>query len=171
MLKIIVIAHDIRSAHNVGALLRTADGLGIDQVILSGYTPRPKGLSDDRLPHIANKVHGRIAKTSLGAENSVNWNYAPDINSVIDDLKTAGTTILALEQASDSISLPEINKLIRDKSFESVAILLGSEVDGVSQKLLAKTEYTIEIPMFGKKESYNVVEAATMAMYQLRLVK
>ena len=74
--QIILIAHDIRSSHNVGSLFRTAEGLGVNELILSGYTPYPKESKDLRLPHIANKLDKQIDKTALGATRTLKWRHA-----------------------------------------------------------------------------------------------
>lgn len=105
MRMIILVAHNLRSAHNVGSLLRTADGLGIDQVVLSGYTPYPQLDHDDRLPHISRKVSAQIHKTALGAEASVQWTHAADIAAVMQQLSGEGFTVAALEQAPGSQDL------------------------------------------------------------------
>lgn len=157
-----VIAHNLRSCHNVGSLLRTCDGLGVDMVYLSGYTPYPMMAGDTRLPHIARKQHLQIHKTALGAEEAGHWQFVPDITTLLDTLRSQGVMIAALEQAVDSQSLPEFsppNKL---------ALLLGSEVTGLETSLFQLTDVTLEIPMFGRKESFNVVQAASMALYHCR---
>lgn len=162
MRSIVIIAHNIRSCHNVGSLLRTAEGLGIDKVYLTGYTPYPVNANDVRLPHVASKNHGQIAKTALGAENSTIWTYQPDVLDVADKLKRRGYELCALEQTKQSTPLPEY------KPADKVAILLGSEVQGIDTNLLKVFNNHLEIPMFGDKESFNVVEAATMAMFHCR---
>lgn len=163
MKKIMIIAHDIRSAHNVGSLLRTANGLGA-KVILSGYTPYPKTKNDTRLPHIANKLTKQISKTALGAEKS-GWEHTDDISELIASLKKQGYRIIALEQTKNS------TKLQQYKPTDKVAILLGREVEGIGPELIKLCDEAVEIPMFGSKESFNVVEAATMAMYHCRFAK
>ena len=162
MREIVLIAHDIRSAHNVGALLRTADGFGVAKVFFTGYTPYPSHDNDSRMPHIAAKLDKQIQKTALGAQRSVNWEHHADVLSVLDELKNDGFNVVALEQAPDAIPLPA---LVPPKR---VAILLGREVEGIEPNLVSKCDVVVEIPMQGKKESFNVVEAATCAMYQLR---
>lgn len=160
--KIIIIAHNIRSAHNVGALLRTAEGLGIKKVYLSGYTPYPIKKNDERLPHIAKKTHSLIIKTSLGAESTQTWGQHNDSTVLINNLKSDGWYITGLEQTNLSTNL---------QSFlppQKVVIVLGNEVSGIEQPILAQCDKILEIPMFGKKESFNVVEAGTMAMYHCR---
>ncbi|MDB5169650.1 MAG: hypothetical protein JWN82_46 [Candidatus Saccharibacteria bacterium] len=165
MKQIIVIAHNLRSAHNVGSLLRTAEGLGIDEVILSGYTPFPPLTQDDpRLPHEQVKVGKLIQKTALGAESSQNWSRQADIFKVIAGLKQQGYTVAALEQTEDSVKLPDYH------TPEQLVIILGREVEGIEPEVLEQCDIALEIPMFGQKESYNVVQAAAMALYHCRFV-
>jgi 23S rRNA (guanosine2251-2'-O)-methyltransferase len=162
MRSIILIAHDIRSTHNVGSLLRTAEGLGVSRVIFSGYTPYPATANDPRLPHLAQKIHAQIKKTALDAETLVPWEQCPDIVRTLTELKADGYTLVALEQAADSVKLPDFSPP------EKIAILLGREVEGIDQELLKHCDVTVEIPMFGKKESFNVVQAAAMVLYHCR---
>ncbi len=157
-----VIAHNIRSSHNVGSLLRTCEGLGINMVYLSGYTPYPLATHDTRLPHIARKVHAQIQKTALGAEQQLRWQHINDIKNLITDLKRQKVLIAALEQAIDSQPLPNFTPP------KKLAILLGNEVEGIDQDLLSMVDVVLEIPMFGRKESFNVIEAASMALYHCR---
>jgi 23S rRNA (guanosine2251-2'-O)-methyltransferase len=159
----IIIAHNIRSTHNVGALLRTADGLGIEMVFLTGYTPYPKREHDGRLPHIAEKLTKQISKTALGAESSQAWKHYEELEPVISLLKNNGYSIGVLEQSKHSVSLPNFSPPAK------FALILGSEVEGASQTILDSYPLHIEIPMAGAKESFNVVEAATMAMYHCML--
>lgn len=162
MRDIVLIAHNIRSTHNVGSLLRTAEGLGVTNVILSGYTPYPKLENDNRLPHISNKLSSQIQKTALGAENFQNWRHSPDIFKAILDLKTDGYEICALEQTKKAIKLGAYEPAKR------TALIVGSEVDGLEPQVLKLADVCIEIPMFGKKESFNVAVAAGIAVYSLR---
>lgn len=162
MRDIVLIAHDMRSTHNVGSLLRTAEGIGVNKVILSGYTPYPMTKNDSRLPHIAQKLTNNIKKTALGAEESQNWEHHENIIEVITTLQADGYSIAALEQSPHSVKLPDYNPP------DKIAIVLGSEVEGVSPDILKIVSVHLEIPMFGYKESFNVVQAAAMALYQLR---
>jgi 23S rRNA (guanosine2251-2'-O)-methyltransferase len=164
MSQVVVIAHNIRSTHNVGSLLRTAEGLGIDTVYFTGYTPYPLQENDERLPHLAQKIHKQITKTSLGAETTQNWQQCAEITSLLTELDAQGYTIAALEQSPASIPLPDFVPP------HKLAILLGSEVEGVDQELLARIPLHLEIPMAGKKESFNVVQAAAMVLYHCKLV-
>jgi 23S rRNA (guanosine2251-2'-O)-methyltransferase len=162
MHSIILIAHNLRSTHNVGSLLRTADGLGIDAVYLTGYTPYPSIQNDQRLPHIHQKLTRQIHKTALGAELTNIWQHRSDISAVISDLKNRGYTVTALEQTPKSISLHKFS--VPNK----VAIIVGREVEGLEPEVIDQTDNQLEIPMFGQKESFNVAQAAAMAMYALR---
>jgi tRNA G18 (ribose-2'-O)-methylase SpoU len=160
-MSLVLIAHNLRSAHNVGSLLRTAEGLGVT-VILSGYTPYPLLPQDDRLPHLSAKTIKEISKTALGAELSPVWSRQVDITAVVNKLKADGYTIYALEQTDRSTSLPEAELPAK------TALIVGREVEGVEAAVLALADQHIEIPMFGQKESFNVVQAAAMAMYHWR---
>jgi len=162
MRDIILVAHNLRSTHNVGSLLRTAEGLGVQKVILSGYTPHPMRDNDRRLPHIAGKIAKDINKTALGAENLVKWEFHADILPVIAKLKKDGYVVAALEQTDDAHLLHKYHPP------NKIVIVLGREVEGIEPEILDACDTALEIPMFGKKESYNVVQAAAMALYHCR---
>jgi tRNA G18 (ribose-2'-O)-methylase SpoU len=162
MRSLILIAHNLRSAHNVGSLLRTADGLGVETVILSGYTPYPAQQDDARLPHEAAKVTRLIHKTALGAEDYVHWRQAPDIELIIKELEAGGYQIVGLEQTDNAIPLPEF------RPPPKLALILGREVEGMEQAVLDRCDRVVEIPMHGKKESFNVVQAAAIASYHIQ---
>lgn len=159
MSEIVVIAHNIRSTHNVGSIFRTAEGFGVSKIILSGYTPYPRHKSDSRLPHIANKLTTQIHKTALGAEELVPFIQieVPPIES----LKIEGYTIVALEQDQRSKNLKEY------KAPKKIALVIGEEVEGINKSLVDQCDEIIEIPMMGKKESYNVSVATGIALFAL----
>lgn len=159
MPEIILIAHNIRSTHNIGSIFRTAEGFGVKQIILSGYTPYPLTDNDSRLPHLARKLTNQIHKTALGAEEMVPFKYQAEPN--LDELQQDGYRIVALEQAEDSHSLRDYRPPAK------IALLLGEEVNGVEPELLAKCDDVVEIPMHGQKESFNVSVAAAIALYGL----
>lgn len=165
MRDIVLIAHDIRSCHNVGSLLRTAEGLGITTVYLTGYTPYPTKQNDSRLPHIAEKLTKQISKTALGAENTIAWEQSDNIEPILAKLKTDGYVLTGLEQTKDSTLLHEYQPPVK------VALLLGREVEGIDPEILKLLDKTLEIPMFGSKESFNVVQAAAMSLYHLRFTE
>jgi tRNA G18 (ribose-2'-O)-methylase SpoU len=159
---IVVIAHDIRSAHNIGSLFRTCDGLGIDKLYLTGYCPYPQTTQDQRLPHVAMRAHKQIAKTALGAESSMPWKHCADIKVALQELIDDGYVIAALEQSNKSIDITNYS------TPNKIALLLGSEVNGIDPNLLRDINVHLEIPMFGKKESFNVAAAASMALFYFR---
>lgn len=162
MRDIILIAHNVRSTHNVGSLLRTAEGLGVQKVILSGYTPYPMHEHDRRLPHEAGRVAKQINKTALGAENSIKWEHHAELPAVLAKLKREGYVVAALEQADDAHLLHTYHPP------HKIVLVVGREVEGLDPEILAACDIALEIPMFGKKESYNVVQAAAMALYHCR---
>ena len=161
MRDIVLIAHNIRSTHNVGAFLRTCDGFGVKKLIFSGYTPYPTLEDDSRLPHFADKITRQIHKTALGAETTVPFerHELPPI----EGLKAEGYTIVGLEQDERSILLPDYN--VPDK----IALLLGNEIDGIYPEYRDQCDALIEIPMQGHKESFNVSVAAGIALYHLSI--
>jgi tRNA G18 (ribose-2'-O)-methylase SpoU len=166
MRDIVLIAHDVRSTHNVGSLLRTAEGLGVSHVYFTGYTPYPPlSAHDERLPHIAQKLGKQIQKTALGTEATVPWSPRNDISVLLEQLRTDGFRLVALEQDKRSVLLPEYSPPAK------IALLIGREVEGIDPELLALTDDILEIPMFGSKESFNVVQAAAMTLYHLRFTK
>lgn len=160
--EIVVIAHDIRSTHNVGSLFRTCEGVGVNKVYLTGYTPYPAKVDDERMPHISKKINGQIEKTALGAEKILNWEHENDLEKVIRELKSSGYSVLALEQSDNS---KQLNKYSPPSK---VALILGNEVDGIDAEVLKICDEVLEIPMQGKKESFNVVQAAAMTLYAFR---
>lgn len=161
-MKICLVAHNIRSSHNVGSIFRTAEGIGVEQIYLSGYTPYPIQKNDSRLPHIAQKVNYQIVKTSLGSEQSQKWLKVDDIFKLIDSLKQQDWAIIGLEQSKKSIKLPNFVPT------KKTVVILGNEVTGIDTELLAKCDQIVEIPMNGSKESFNVVQAGAMMLYHVR---
>lgn len=160
-MQLVVIAHNIRSTHNVGSILRTADGFGVSHVYLTGYTPYPTQANDTRLPHERDKITAQIRKTALGAETTVPTQYSPDPLHILNDLKAAGFTVVALEQTPTAASLDTFSPP------NNCALLLGEEVRGITPELLNMCDVAVEIPMRGRKESFNVSVAAGIALYQL----
>lgn len=155
---ITLLLHNIRSTHNVGSIFRSADGFGIDRIVLTGYTPHPSYDRDPRLPHIAQKIDMQITKTALGATASVPWEYH---DNLLTWLERNTLPLVALEQSDRSISLGDFEPP------SHFVLVLGEEVDGIDAALLGKCETVLEIPMRGQKESFNVSVAAGVAMYAL----
>ncbi len=169
-MKITLLAHDIRSTHNVGAFFRTCDGLGIDRIIFSGYTPYPTLEDDTRLPHFADKLTRQIHKTALGAETTVTFERFETLNDALNNVKDS--ILVALEQSDNSLTpkqvFAELNKVSGQKE---VVLIVGNEIHGVSKEILASVDYIMEIPMHGSKESLNVSVATAIALYELAQVK
>jgi 23S rRNA (guanosine2251-2'-O)-methyltransferase len=157
----VLLVHNVRSSHNVGSLLRTADGLGVSKVYLSGYTPYPASSGDNRLPHIAMRADSQIKKTALGAEASVDWEYVPDVQSLLERLRKSGYTLAALEQTQTAIDLGAY------QAPKKIVLAVGSEVNGLDEPLLELFDIHLQIPMHGRKESFNVAVAAAIALYSL----
>lgn len=162
MREIVLIAHNLRSCHNAGSLLRTAEGLGVSRVFLTGYTPYPLQKGDTRLPHLAAKIAKQINKTALGAEDMLDWQHVSTATEVIEQLKSEDFTVAAIEQAADAVKLPKYHPP------HKIALLVGREVEGVEQEVLNACNIVLEIPMLGRKESFNVAQAAAMGMYHCR---
>lgn len=161
MRDIVLLAHNIRSTHNVGAFLRTCDGFGVRKLIFSGYTPYPTLEDDTRLPHFADKITRQIHKTALGAEVTVpfeRYELPP-----IAQLKAEGYAIVGLEQDERSVMLPDYR--VPDK----VALFLGNEIDGIYPEYRDQCDALVEIPMHGHKESFNVSVACGIALYHLSI--
>ena len=141
-LPIVVVLDDVRSMNNVGSVFRTADAFRLEGLVLCGITARPP--------------HPDIHKTALGAEDSVAWTYAADSVEAVRELRAAGYEVLALEQAHDSVSLETFAPLV-----------LGNEVRGVRDEVMAEVTTSLEIPQHGTKHSLNVSVAAGIALWQL----
>lgn len=164
---IVVIAHNIRSIQNVGAILRTAECLGVRQVYATGWTPNLERSSDGSylplLPHIKAKLAGQLHHTALGAEQYVRLTARPDILDLVKSLRKSGYYIVGLEQSPASVPLDQFRPL------DKLALLLGEEVRGLDATLQNTCDQLIELAMFGRKESYNVSVATGIALYYLSL--
>ena len=146
--KFVLILPDIRSCYNVGAMFRTADACGVEKIWLCGYTPVPP--------------RPEIAKVALGAETWLPWEQAAEAVAVVRDLKKQGYTIVALEKNASSVDIGSMELTA------PVALIVGNEVTGVGEDLLAVTDVVAHIPMLGRKESLNVSVAAGIGMYVVR---
>ena len=149
MKSLVVIAHNIRSLHNVGAIFRTAEGVDIDKIYLTGYSGYPP--------------RKEISKVALGSEIRVPWEYIKDISTLIKKLKQQKYFIVALEQDKKSVDYkkfkPEGKKL---------ALIIGNEVRGISKQLRNRADVILEIPMLGNRKSLNVSVAFGIAIFELK---
>ena len=142
-----LIVHNIRSAENVGAILRTADCVGARRLWITGYSPTPE--------------HAKVKKTALGAEGMVEWIQRTDVHEVLGELRQDSYRIVGLEITPDAKSLTGY------ATPERTALLLGSEVGGLTPSLLAQCDDVVCIPQHGKKESLNVSVATGIASFWL----
>ena len=147
-----VILFNVRSRHNVGAIFRTCEGAGVSKLWLVGYTPAPV----DRFGRVVEE----IKKTSLGASEMVPWQQADDIFLLLEKLKEAGTTVVAIEQATEAVSLFSFAEP------ENVVYLFGNEITGVMPEILAVCDRVVDIPMSGRKESLNVATTVGIVLFQ-----
>lgn len=162
MVQLWLILDNIRSTANVGSILRTADAAGVKGVITCGITPYPRLENDDRDPVVSGRNTREIAKTSLGAELTVPIEYMTSTIAAIEHCRSKGRTIFGLEQSPKSTNI-----FANHAISQYVALVLGSEVDGIDEATQAACDSLIEIPQYGSKESLNVSVAAGIAIYQL----
>lgn len=153
-MEVAVVLPNIRSAHNVGSIFRTADAAGVSRIYLSGYTPRPL----DRF----GRPDKTLAKTALGAEASVPWEYVRDPAKLIAKLRAARWRIVGVEQDERARHYHALESKGR------IALVFGNEVRGLSPRLRAQCDELIEIPVSGTKESLNVSVCAGVALFSLR---
>jgi tRNA G18 (ribose-2'-O)-methylase SpoU len=146
---VIVILDDVRSMHNVGAAFRTCDCFAASALYLCGYTPTPP--------------HRDIHKTALGATDTVSWKHFATTMDAVQDAKTAGYKIYAVEQAHDSTQLQDFNW----DGQTPIALVFGNEVNGVNEEVLAMADGCIEIPQWGAKHSLNISVSVGIVLWEL----
>jgi tRNA G18 (ribose-2'-O)-methylase SpoU len=142
------VLNDIRSLYNVGSIFRTADGAGIEKLWICGITGHPPDT--------------QISKTALGAEKEVPWEYRQDVLALLKELKSRGYRIVFLEQLAESVPYQDY------RPSGPVCLVLGNEIAGVSDALVALCDETIEIEMAGLKNSLNVGVAFGIVAYHVR---
>jgi len=149
-----VLLDNIRSAWNVGSILRSADGFGFTHACLCGITPTPE--------------HDAVKKTSLGAEGFVTWSYHKDAVKLVKELKKEGWKVFALEEHERALPISKF----ANPSFSNPAVLIaGSEVTGVDPELLDLADQIYYIPMFGQKRSFNVAVAFGVTAFAISSIK
>lgn len=144
---LIIVLDNVRSMHNVGAVFRTADAFLVEKILLCGITPVPP--------------HREIHKAALGATESVDWQYYESVKEAVLDLKTLKYEVLGIEQTTDSIPITEYTI---DPS-RKYALVLGNEVDGISEEILNHCDGFLEIPQMGTKHSLNVSVCGGIVMW------
>ena len=150
-----VILDNLRSAYNVGAIFRTADGVGVKKLYLCGITPTPN-------------TTGAVAKTALGAENHIPWECRLNGLTAAVDLKEKGLILIALERTTASLSINHYRPDPADQ--RGIALVLGNEKVGVDPGIMNLCEKTLSLPMMGKKASLNVAVAFGAAAYWLSFI-
>ena len=135
---LVVVLDNVRSMHNVGAIFRTSDAFLVEKIILCGITPQPP--------------HREIHKAARGATESVDWNYYESVKEAVLDLKTLKYEVIGIEQTSDSEKIIDF-KIDSSKKY---ALVLGNEVEGISDEILNHCDTFLEIPQLGTKHSLNV---------------
>jgi len=143
-----LLLYNIRSMYNVGSIFRTADAAGIEKIVISGYTATP-----DRV---------QVKKTSLGAEESIAWEYQQDPLQAIQGMKEQGMTIFGLEIAEGSRPYTSV-----EKAEFPLCLVLGNEVEGIQGAVLEHCDHVLEIPQYGTKHSLNVAVSAGIALFEL----
>jgi tRNA G18 (ribose-2'-O)-methylase SpoU len=146
---VIAVLENVRSAYNVGSVLRTADAFLLEAVYTTGYTAHPP--------------HKEISKTALGADESVSSKHFANAAEAIDDLKANGYKVLAIEQAESS---HQLNKFTLAEG-EKLAVVFGNEVSGVEQSTILLCDGCIEIPQLGMKHSLNISVAAGIVLWEI----
>ncbi|MDR0650954.1 MAG: TrmH family RNA methyltransferase [Candidatus Peribacteria bacterium] len=144
----IIILENVRSAYNVGNILRTADALG-RKVWITGYTPSPVD-------------HPKVRKTSLGAEEYVALQQFDFTTQAITQAKREGMQVIAAEITKNAVSLASFQPHLQD-----IAVVFGNEVEGVLEQTLAEVDEVVAIPMQGVKESLNIGQSAAIFMREL----
>lgn len=169
-MNLVLVLDNIRSTYNVGAILRTAEGFGVNRVILSGYTPRVH--DTELLPHLRDKLDREIHKTALGAEDMLEIYACGDIITELKELKNEGYKIVGLENNIENPNLYNLgDKGLKGKLGDKVVLVLGEEVKGIDNSLYEIMDLFIEIPMKGQKESFNVSVATGIALWGLSNLK
>ena len=147
-ISIIVILDNIRSLNNIGSVFRTSDAFLIEKIYLCGITAKPP--------------HKDIHKTALGATESVNWEYTKNTTDAVNKLNDEGYIIVSIEQTENATMLQNFN-IKKNKKY---AVIFGNEVKGVQQEVVNLSDYSIEIPQYGTKHSFNISVSAGIVLWE-----
>jgi tRNA G18 (ribose-2'-O)-methylase SpoU len=150
-LPVVVVVDNVRSLYNVGSIFRTSDGVLLEKLILTGFTPKPP--------------RKEIEKTALGATQSVPWEYIKDPAEAVRQLRISGYHAICLELVDDVVPYYDVSP-----SAYPLCLVIGNEITGVSQNVLAECDKAIEIPQFGVKQSLNVAVAYGVAIFELNRI-
>jgi tRNA G18 (ribose-2'-O)-methylase SpoU len=150
--RVVVVLDNIRSLYNTGSILRTADASGVERVVLCGITPRPDQ---------GHKQRRAIAKTALGAEDSVPWEFQASTATALTSLAAKGYSVVMVETGPEAVNIFEWAPRW------PVCLVFGHEKAGVSPDLAGLVDTVVRIPMLGQKRSLNVATAAGVVLYEL----
>lgn len=151
-LPVIVVLDNIRSLYNTGAFFRTADGCAVERLVLCGITPRPDQ---------GGRQQRAIAKTALGAELAVPWEYRADTRAALATVAAAGYHVVAVETAAPAVELSDW------VPSWPLCLVFGHEKDGIGGEVAGLVETSVRIPMLGQKRSLNVATAAGVVLYEV----
>jgi len=146
---LIIILDNIRSLNNIGSVFRTADAFLVKKIYLCGITAKPP--------------HKDIQKTALGAQDSVEWEYAENVMEVVSKLQNEGVFVASIEQAELAVNLDDFS-VQKEMTY---AIIFGNEVKGVQQKVVTASDVVIEIPQYGTKHSLNISVSVGVVVWDL----
>ena len=159
-MKLYIALDNVRSLHNVGAIMRTALGFELDGLFTIGVTPHPRLTHDTRLPHVIAKAERAIQKTALGGE-VLFLNHFQSANELTSWAVEKDLAIISLEKTENSVLLADFT------ANGDTVLVVGSETEGVSRDILLASSRVLHIPISPQKESYNVATSAGIAMYAL----
>ena len=145
---LVIVLDNVRSMHNVGAVFRTADAFLVEKILLCGITPQPP--------------HREIHKAALGATESVDWAYFESVTEALQSLKSEGYRVVGVEQTTGSQMITEFDFTKNSK----YALVLGNEVEGISDEVLSLCDDFLEIPQLGTKHSLNVSVCGGIVMWE-----
>ena len=146
---LVVVCNDITSAENVGMIFRISEAMGVEAIYLCGDTPGPE--------------HKKVKKTSRSTEKYIDHRSVEDITKLMQELKTKGYTNVALEVTNNSTPLNKTDFT----QWEKIALIIGNEQHGVDDEVLKAVDASVEIPMYGKNTSINVVNSLSIGLYEV----
>lgn len=157
-----MIAHNLRSVHNVGALLRTGEVFAVEKIHTTGFTPYPTQPDDSRDARLRARQTRKMAKSAAGAEHTMPLTHGLDVHALIDSLHGQGYVVAGLENDPSAEPIDEY------RPGGKIALILGDEVHGIQESLQDRCDMLLQIPVFGGKNTLNVSVAAGIALYLLR---
>lgn len=157
-----LVAHNLRSVHNVGSVLRSGEVFAVDKVYVTGFTPHPSYPGDERDAKLQEKQTRRMSRASAGAEQTMPLEHHPDVHALLRSLRTVGYTVAGLEIDQSAIEVGSY------PARQRIALVLGDEVHGVDPELRSACDELLQIPMYGQKSSLNISVAVGIALYSLQ---